>query len=126
MPSIVASALLVLTFVIMPSPVYAQHATDNDKYAPLPEKVVKAKTVFYVNDTGNSRFGDDLYRELKKWNRWEVVTERSKADLVLVLSQRVIPNVHEEFDFAKMERNMLQVQSETFADVSELKFDFGQ
>jgi hypothetical protein len=54
----------------------------------LPDKVVDAKTVFYVNDTGSSRFGDDLYQELKKWNRWQVVTDRSKADLILVLSQR--------------------------------------
>src|SRR5713226_577806 len=88
MPSIVTSALLVLTFVITSSPAQAQKTTGNDKYAPLPDKVAKAKTVFYVNDTGNSRFGDDLYKELKKWNHWQVVTDRSKADLVLVLSQR--------------------------------------
>jgi hypothetical protein len=47
---------------------------------------VNAKTVFYTNDTGNSRFGDDLYQELKKWDRWRVVTDRGKADLILVLS----------------------------------------
>jgi hypothetical protein len=88
MPSIAASALLVLTFVFTSSPARPQQTTGKDKFAPLPDKVVKAKTVFYVNDTGNSRFGDDLYRELKKWNRWQVVTDRSKADLVLVLSQR--------------------------------------
>jgi hypothetical protein len=88
MPSIVATVLLVLTFVITASPAQAPQTAGNDKYAPLPDKVVKAKTVFYVNDTGNSRFGDDLYQELKKWNHWQVVTDRSKADLVLVLSQR--------------------------------------
>ncbi|HEX2713334.1 MAG TPA: hypothetical protein VHM88_14135 [Candidatus Acidoferrales bacterium] len=60
----------------------------DDKYAPLPDEIVKAKTVFYINDTGNSRFGDDLYKELKKWNRWEIVTDRTRADLILVLSQR--------------------------------------
>lgn len=60
----------------------------NDKYAPLPEKVVRAKTVFLINQTGISRFGDDLYQEIRKWNRWQVVAEREKADLILVLSQR--------------------------------------
>lgn len=60
----------------------------NDKYAPLPEKIVKAKTVFLINQTGINRFGDDLYQEIKKWNRWQVVAEREKADLLLVLSQR--------------------------------------
>lgn len=59
----------------------------DDKYAPLPDKVINAKTVFLLNQTGNSRFGDDLYQEIRKWNRWQVVTDRGKADLVLVLSQ---------------------------------------
>ncbi len=55
-------------------------------YAPLPEKVTAAKAVFFVNDSGTARFGDDLYRQIKAWNRWDVVTDRGKADLVLVLS----------------------------------------
>lgn len=55
-------------------------------YAPLPDRVVAAKTVFFMNESGTARFGDDLYRELKAWNRWEVVTDRDKADLILVLS----------------------------------------
>ena len=59
-----------------------------DKYAPLPEKVINARTIFYINDTGSSRFGDNLYQELEKWNRWEVVTDKKNADLILVLSQR--------------------------------------
>ena len=55
-------------------------------YAPLPDRVVSAKTVFIINESGTARFGDDLYRQLKSWNRWEVVTDREKADLILVLS----------------------------------------
>ena len=55
-------------------------------YAPLPDKVVAAKTVFFLNESGTARFGDDLYRQIKGWNRWDVVTDREKADLILVLS----------------------------------------
>ena len=55
-------------------------------YAPLPDKVVAAKTVFFINDSGTARFGDDLYRQIKAWNRWDVVTDKGKADLILVLS----------------------------------------
>jgi outer membrane protein assembly factor BamB len=55
-------------------------------YAPLPDKVVAAKTVFFINESGTARFGDDLYRQIKAWNRWDVVGDREKADLVLVLS----------------------------------------
>lgn len=56
--------------------------------APLPNKVVAARTVFLVNETEENKFGDKFYQELKKWNRWQIVTHRAKADLVLILSQR--------------------------------------
>jgi hypothetical protein len=63
-------------------------------YAPLPDKVVTAKTVFFVNESGTARFGDDLYQQIEAWNRWKVVTDRTKADLELppdILSLRVEP-----------------------------------
>lgn len=59
----------------------------DDKYAPLPERIMNAKTVFIRNETGIPRFGDGLYQELRKWNRWEVVGDQDKAELMLVLSQ---------------------------------------
>lgn len=63
-------------------------------YAPLPERVQLAKTVYFVNASGTARFGDDLYREIRKWNRWDVVADKSKADLILVLSPSdTIPTV---------------------------------
>lgn len=55
-------------------------------YAPLPEKVIAAKTVVFINYSGTAKFGDDLYRQIKAWNRWQVVTDKTKADLILVLS----------------------------------------
>jgi hypothetical protein len=61
-------------------------AAEKKIYAPLPDKVVAAKTVFFINESGTARFGDDLYRQIKAWNRWDVVTDRGKADLILVLS----------------------------------------
>ena len=42
--------------------------------------------MFFINESGTSRFGDDLYQQIKAWNRWQVVTDRDKADLILVLS----------------------------------------
>jgi len=58
---------------------------------PLPAKVVSARTVFLVNETDENKFGDKFYQELRKWNRWQIVADRTKADLVLVLSQRESP-----------------------------------
>ena len=64
-------------------------AVSQDKvYAPLPDKIATAKTVFIVNDSGTAKFGDELYRQIKNWNRWQVVTDKEKADLILVLSQQ--------------------------------------
>lgn len=54
-------------------------------HAPLPEKVLTAKTVCIENH-GSAKVADEAYDELKKWGRYEIVTDRSKADLILVLS----------------------------------------
>src|SRR6267143_1437852 len=62
--------------------------TDKHEKMPLPEKVVAARTVFLINETEENKFGDKFYQELKKWNRWQIVTDRTRADLVLVISQR--------------------------------------
>src|SRR5438045_2006712 len=63
-------------------------ANDKDSYAPLPDTVLKAKTAFLVNDGGPSKLGDAVYRELKDWNRRQIVTDRTKADLILIVTQR--------------------------------------
>ena len=65
--------------------------TDKNEGMPLPAKVVSARTVFLVNETDENKFGDKFYQELRKWNRWQIVADRTKADLVLVLSQRESP-----------------------------------
>src|SRR5258708_36029280 len=61
-------------------------AAEKKAYAPLPDKVVAARTIILVNESGTARFGDDLYQQIVAWNHWQVVTDRGKADLVLVLS----------------------------------------
>jgi outer membrane protein assembly factor BamB len=74
-------------FALLGLMLYGAAAVAEEKaYAPLREKVLAAKTVMLVNESGTARFGDELYRQIKSWNRWEVVADRGKADLVLVLS----------------------------------------
>jgi hypothetical protein len=63
---------------------HAQQATADDKYAPLPDQIVSAKTVFLMNETGKAKFGDAIYKQVKTWNRWQVITDKNQADLVLV------------------------------------------
>ena len=57
-------------------------------YAPLPDKVTAAKTIFIINESGVSKLGDEVYKELSKWNRWQVVTDKEKADLIFVINQQ--------------------------------------
>src|ERR1700680_4302811 len=71
-----------LGFVLLSTGMVAEQKA----YAPLPDKIVSARTVMLVNESGIARFGDDLYRQIKTWKRWQVVTDSVRADLVLVLS----------------------------------------
>jgi hypothetical protein len=53
--------------------------------APLSASVIAAKTA-YVENHGSAKLKDRSYDELKKWGRWVIVEDRTKADLVIVLS----------------------------------------
>lgn len=87
----VTAALLVSTLAMtLCAPVRgtSQTTTSNDNYAPLPNPIVDAKTVFLINETGKAKFGDAIYKQIKTWNRWQVVTDKAKADLVLVVTDK--------------------------------------
>jgi len=65
-----------------------QATTDNNNYAPLPVQIVSAKTVYLINETGKAKFGDAVYKQIKTWNRWQIITDKAQADLVLVVTDR--------------------------------------
>jgi len=83
-------SLLVFTLAIIlcASASHAQQATADDKYAPLPSQIVSAKTVFILNETGKAKFGDAVYKQIKTWNRWQVITDKNQADIVLVVTDK--------------------------------------
>lgn len=81
--------ILMLAFMLRAPMGGAQQATAaNDQYAPLPDQIVNAKTVFLINETGKAKFGDAVYKQIKTWNRWQVITDKSQADLVLVVTDK--------------------------------------
>jgi hypothetical protein len=59
-----------------------------DKHAPLPDRVVTAKTVFLQNDSGEQNLTDQVYREIERWGRWKVVTDRADADIVISVDRK--------------------------------------
>ncbi len=57
-----------------------------ESYAPLPEKLIQAKTVYVENKTMDAGVADTAFRELGKWKKYVLVNDKSKADLVFVLT----------------------------------------
>jgi hypothetical protein len=53
----------------------------------LSPKVLSAKTVYFKDATGHAAVGERALRQLKKWGRFQIVANREKADLVIVLSE---------------------------------------
>lgn len=56
------------------------------KHAPLPNEILRAKTICLANQTGFASLGDKAFDELTKWGRFKIVQNPEDADLVLVLS----------------------------------------
>src|SRR3989442_9846749 len=69
------------------TPSSTQTAGD-DEYAPLSDQIANAKTVFLMNETGKARFGDAVYKQIRTWNRWQVITDKTQADLILVVTDK--------------------------------------
>jgi hypothetical protein len=53
---------------------------------PLPEVLLNAKTAIVKNDGALEKDFAKFYDAMKKWGRFELVEERSKADIIVWLS----------------------------------------
>ncbi len=56
------------------------------QYAPLPAKVLAAKTIYIQNESGYAEMVDKAYTSLKAWGRYQLVDAKEKADLILLLT----------------------------------------
>jgi hypothetical protein len=56
------------------------------QHAPLPAKVLSAKTIYIQNDSGHADMADKAYTQLRAWGKYQIVDAKEKADLILVLS----------------------------------------
>jgi len=73
-----AAITAALALVLVVSPIHAK-----DKHAPLPARVIAAKTVYIDNQTGHTEITDRAYEALSKWGRFKILTNAKDADLVL-------------------------------------------
>jgi len=76
------ACLVVFIFasLIAPIPACAQK-----QLAKLPS-ILSAKTVYFDNRTGDDAVGTAAVAQLKKWGRFQIVRDKEKADLILLLS----------------------------------------
>jgi hypothetical protein len=81
-----------LIFLFVPSLIAQNTAptsvADEGKHAPLPQKLVAAKTAFIQNDSGEQGFSDAVFLQLQEWGRWRVVANRTDADVVIALDHK--------------------------------------
>lgn len=70
---------LSLAFLVLCFPAVAQ------KERARSPRILNAKTVYFFNRTGSLEVGTEALIALKKWNKYQIVTDRNQADLILLL-----------------------------------------
>jgi len=58
----------------------------DDKHLPLAPQVMTARTAYIDNRSGRSAVADETYHEIRKWGRFQVVQDRTQADIILLLT----------------------------------------
>ena len=57
-----------------------------EKHLPLAPQLISAKTVYIDNQSGSPTAGDHAYQELSGWGRFQIVQDKSQADMVFLLT----------------------------------------
>jgi TonB family protein len=73
-------AILFVLFLLSTSPAQAQKEIAN------PQAIASAKTIYFEDQSGVDAVGKKARAELSKWGRFQIVSDRKTADLILVLS----------------------------------------
>jgi hypothetical protein len=73
-------AALIVAALVLPT------ASQDHKLSNLAPKLLTAKSVYFEDRTGAAHVGEKALAQLKKWGRFQIVTEQKQADLVILLS----------------------------------------
>lgn len=74
------SLILVFTGFLLVAPAVAQ------KQLAQSPRILSAKTVYFNNQTGSDEVGKNALAQLKKWGKFQLVSDRKQADLIFLLS----------------------------------------
>jgi hypothetical protein len=72
--------VFILATLVLPT------ASQDHTHSKLAPKILSAKTVYFDDQTGAPRVGENALEQIKKWGRFRVVRDRKRADLILLLS----------------------------------------
>jgi hypothetical protein len=75
-----------IIFVVLAVLAAFHPASGKTRRVPLPDQVMRAKTVFIDNRSVLVTLGDKAYDELAKWGRFRIVATAKDADMILVVS----------------------------------------
>lgn len=95
--SFLAAALILTVAPILPA-----KNKQSLEHAPLPAKVLTAKTIFIQNETNQPEIADKAYTQLKSWGRYQVVDSKEKADLVLLFTLGYSHTQHQDSDYVSL------------------------
>ena len=73
-------AALIVAALVLPT------ASQDHKHSNLAPKLLTAKSVYFEDRTGAAHVGEKALEQLKKWGRFQIVTEEKQADLIILLS----------------------------------------
>jgi len=74
------SLTLIFTGFLLIAPAVAQ------KQLAQSPRILSAKTVYFDNQTGSDAVGKSTLAQLKKWGKFQLVSDRKQADLIFLLS----------------------------------------
>jgi hypothetical protein len=72
--------ILVFTGFLLVAPAVAQ------KQLAQSPRILSAKTFYFDNQTGSDAVGKNALGQLKKWGKFQLVSDRKQADLIFLLS----------------------------------------
>ena len=72
-------------FFVLVSLACTSSLTAQEKSARSP-RILSAKTIYFENQTGSDAVGNGAVSRLKKWGKYQIVSDRSHADLIFHLS----------------------------------------
>jgi hypothetical protein len=78
--SVPIAAIAIFSTLILPKSTHAQ------KQPCVSPKILAAKTIYFENKTASDTVGTNTLDQLKKWRKFQIVSDPKKADVILLLS----------------------------------------